>query len=69
MPIRNVPMTVEGVDAYPLYWPDGWARSQKSWKPGAPYKVTFAKARDEVSRSLKLMSVSESDRIISTNIP
>lgn len=62
-------MTIEGVAAYPLYWPDGWARRKSSWRPHANYKVSFVKARDDVLRSLRLMDVAKRDRIISTNIP
>lgn len=57
------------VDAFPLAWPVGWARKAKHQRRGSGYQVTFAKARDEVLRSLKLMQVSTRDRVISTNIP
>lgn len=62
-------MPVEGVDGYPLYWPEGWKRTE-SWKRStARYDVNFARARDELLRSLKLMGVRENDIVISTNVP
>lgn len=60
-------MPVEGVDAWPLYWPEGWKRTDRFSKKTSKYEVHFVKARDEVLRSLKLMRAKEV--CISTNVP
>jgi hypothetical protein len=60
-----IAVPVEGVDAWPLYWPEGWKRSKD--RSTSRYETHFVKARDGVLRSLKLMRVS--DVLISSNIP
>lgn len=60
-------MPVEGVDGYPLYWPEGWTRTQPLRRRAAPYKVHFVQARDELVHSLELMRARAI--CISTNIP
>lgn len=55
------------VDAFPLSWPHGWKRSFK--RKQSAFRTTFAKARDELFRNLKLMGVGDWNVILSTNIP
>jgi hypothetical protein len=55
------------VDAYPCYWPEGWPRTARHARKSSHYQVTFARARDEISRRLRLMYAAEI--VISTNIP
>ncbi len=63
-------MPVEGVDAYPLYWAEGWTRTPAHSRQRSRYEVHFIKARDEILRQLKLLGGVRSDSIvISTNIP
>jgi len=57
------------VDAYPLTWPIGWKRTDAHRRKNSPYKVSFARARDEVLHSLGLMGVRDYNVIISSNVP
>lgn len=54
-------------DRYPLYWPEGWQRTERHRRRAAAYKVSFARARDELVRHLRLMGAR--DVIVSTNVP
>jgi hypothetical protein len=58
-----------GVDAHPLSWPAGWRRTDPSLRKSSPYKVSFARARNDVVYSLKLMGVPDYNVIISSNVP
>jgi hypothetical protein len=60
-------MPVEGVDGWPLYWPEGWTRTSSYQRERSRYEVNFVKARDEVLRQVKLMR--GQDVVVSTNIP
>lgn len=60
-------MPVEGVDGWPLYWPDGWTRTEKWKRQRSRYETHFVKARDVVVKQLKLMG--GRGPVISTNIP
>jgi hypothetical protein len=60
-------MGILNVDAYPLYWPETWPRTNRYRRKDARYEVTFAKARDEIVRELKLLGAREI--VVSTNIP
>ena len=60
-------MAVEGVDAYPLYWPLDWKR--ETYRSRSAYSTSFVKARDGVLRQLKLMRIAKDDMLISSNIP
>ncbi len=42
------------IDAYPLTWPEGWPRVPAHQRKPAPYQVSFAKARDDLLRELRL---------------
>jgi len=55
------------VDAYPLAWPVGWERTASWQRKGAPYQVSFARARDELMRSIRLLG--GTDVVISSNVP
>ncbi len=59
-------MGILNVDAYPLYWPETWARTDKYNRRKSRYEVNFAKARDDISRELKLLGAREI--VISTNV-
>jgi hypothetical protein len=37
-----------GIEAYPLAWPQGWARTPTGRRESGAFKTTFAKARDEL---------------------
>ncbi len=43
-----------GPEAHPLHWPAGWPRAKR--RRDALYKVSFARARDELLNELRLMS-------------
>lgn len=40
-------------EAYPLAWPTGWKRTK--YPQRAPFKTTFATARDDVFDELRLL--------------
>lgn len=54
------------IEAYPLYWPDGWKRTQYREVHNA-FRKPFAEYRDHVFRELELLGASRV--ILSTNIP
>lgn len=60
-----------GIEAYPLSWPNGWKRT--SYKSVSRFKTSFAVARDQLFRELKLMGCennwSNTKVILSTNVP
>lgn len=56
-----------GIDAYPLYWPDGWKRTPSHKRTRSRYELQFARARDEVLASLRRMGAR--DVVLSTNVP
>lgn len=61
-----------GIDAYPLSWPTGWKRT--NYRSPSKFKTSFAVARDQLFRELKLMGVRNSDYagpkiVLSTNVP
>lgn len=58
-------MAEESVVAFPLQWPDGWARTKNRQR--APYRITGDQARRELERELKLLGARRV--IISTNVP
>ncbi len=60
-------MSILNVDAYPLYWPESWPRTPSHRRKNSRYEVNFAKARDDISKELKLLGAREI--VISTNIP
>lgn len=54
-------------NAYPLQWPEGWARTLH--RRSAPYKVTLDRAYDELQRSLKLLGALPGSVVVSSNVP
>jgi hypothetical protein len=54
------------VDAYPLQWPVGWARTDRDERRAAIYQVSFARARDDMMRSVRLLG--GTDIVVSSNI-
>ena len=60
-------MPLDGIDAYPLCWPEGWARTK--YPHQSRYRTTFGSSRDKVLHSLKLMNVIPSEVVLSTNVP
>jgi hypothetical protein len=60
--------TFNGIERYPLYWPEGWPRTDDYKRRGSRYRnSSFAAARDFVLGELKRMSAQ--DVVISANIP
>ncbi len=59
------------VEAYPLYWPENRARTDRSRRENARFEMRFARARDEVSRQIELLCgrYSAPSIVISTNLP
>lgn len=51
-------------EAFPLAWPAGWPRAKR--KTRAAFAVTFAKARDDLLRELRLMGARYP--LLSTNV-
>ncbi len=63
-------MAVEGVDAYPLTWPDGWVRTEPTDQKRSAYKaITVDGVRIDVLESLRKMGVRRHDVVLSTNLP
>jgi hypothetical protein len=56
------------VEAYPLYWPDGWERTATNRrKRNYHFKESFAANRDELMEELRRLGAH--DIVLSTNIP
>lgn len=60
-------MSVLSIDAYPCRWPDGWDRTREYERKSSRYSVDFVRARDDISRQLKLLGAHEV--VLTTNIP
>ena len=58
-----------GIDSFPLYWPDGWSRTEPHRRRSTKYQVTFGKAREELLRDLALLGARRDDVVISSNLP
>jgi len=54
------------IDAYPLRWPVGWTRTHRDDRRASIYQVSFARARDELLRSVRL--IGGVDVVISSDI-
>lgn len=52
-------------EAFPLYWPDGWPRTQR--RGSSPYSVTAGVARADLERELRLLGAT--GVVISSNVP
>lgn len=57
---------MQGIDAFPLQWPLGWNRTERHRRKDSRYEVSFADARDDLVRSLRLLGASEF--VISSNV-
>lgn len=55
----------EVIKAFPLCWPDGWARTK--YRQGSPYKVTTNAALEDLLGGIKLLG--GRDIIVSSNVP
>lgn len=53
-------------EAYPLYWPAGRPRTDRHRRARSKFETTFARARDELVRELKLLGAR--NVVLSTNI-
>jgi hypothetical protein len=63
---------MNGIDAHPLCWPVGRPRTNRWSREDARFRTTFAVARDNIIREVKLLIGNryvDPDVIISTNIP
>lgn len=58
--------TMKAVEAYPLYWPDGWKRTPLYARKQSRFKASFTKSRDECVREITRLG--GRDPIISTNV-
>lgn len=57
-----------GAAAYPLAWPEGQPTTPPAKRQRARFKLSFARARDELLRELKLLGVGDWKVVISTNV-
>lgn len=63
-------MAIEGVNAFPLEWPDGWVRTEPAHQKHSAYKaITVDHSRVDVLDSLRKMGVVRRDIVLSTNLP
>lgn len=60
-------MGILNIDAYPCRWPDGWERTPSHRRGTSRFGLDFVRARDDISRQLKLMGAREI--VLTTNIP
>jgi hypothetical protein len=58
---------MRGIDAWPLQWPVGWTKTEAHKRERSRYEVSFADARDDLLKSLRLLGASEA--VISSNVP
>lgn len=59
--------SVYGVEAFPLYWPEGWKRTPPRQQKGGRYQVSFAQARTATVEAVQKLG--GRDILISSNIP
>lgn len=55
------------IEAHPLYWPEGRARTKPGWRVASPFSGTFDKIRRGLCAELDRMGATQV--IISTNVP
>lgn len=53
-------------DAHPLYWPAGRPRTPGYQRAASKFETTFARARDDLMRELKLLGATNA--VLSTNV-
>lgn len=56
-------------NAFPLQWPEGWARTLSTARRHARYKVTPEVATRELIRSLSLLGANRQTIVVSSNVP
>lgn len=59
------------IEAYPLYWPEGWKKTDQWNREHSKFKSTFAVARDELLREVERLRgryYHGSDPVLSTNV-
>lgn len=59
------------ITAYPLYWPDGWKRTERWDKQNSKFRSSFAVARDELLQEIARLQgrlFHGSEPILSTNV-
>lgn len=54
------------VEAYPLYWPEGWPRTENHRRSHSPFRVTQDRAQSGLMREIKLLG--GRSVVLSTNI-
>ena len=54
------------VEAYPLYWPEGWPRTENNKRCHSPFRVTQDRAQSGLMREIKLLG--GRSVVLSTNI-
>lgn len=73
-PLGKVAEGTRVIEAYPLCWPHGRPRTGRYNRQRAKFDVTFARARDDVSHEIELLTgryawmIKEANLIISTNV-
>lgn len=60
-------MKPTGVDAFPLFWPHGWPRTDPANRKRADFKVKADQVRLELLNELKLLGGKSS--VVSSNVP
>lgn len=55
-------------EAFPLQWPEGWARTPSHKRRRAPYKLSPDAATEHLLRELKLLGAHRSSIVISSNL-
>lgn len=60
-----------GIEAHPLYWPEGWTRTVPHWRVDSKFRNTFARARDDLLHEIELLRgryCRGADPVLSTNV-
>lgn len=58
---------MSAIEAYPLCWPEGWPRRNRSQRSSSKYEVSFIRARDELLGELRTGRCRHV--VISSNVP
>ncbi len=56
-------------DAFPLQWPEGWARTAVSSRRSARYLIGADQATQEMLRELRLLGADRRTIVVSSNVP
>ncbi len=65
--VESAAVIAEVASGFPLSWPAGWARTPAFARKRSRYELDFARSRDAIARSLRLMGAR--DVTISSNVP